>query len=228
EGGSPRGEPAYTQPALFALECALARLWQSWGVEPDVVIGHSVGEYAAACVAGVFSLEDGLELIAERGRLMQELPRAGEMAAVFAGEERVKAALAPYAEEVSVASVNGPEEVAISGASRAVQAVLETLKADGIVAHKLNVSHAFHSHLIEAMLDAFERAARGLECAAPRLKLISNLTGQLVEDRLDGAYWRKQARSAVKFSDGVETLRELGCRWFVEIGPHTTLLDLTK
>ena len=152
-------ETAYTQPALFAVEYALSELWRSWGIEPAVVMGHSVGEYVAACVAGVFSLEEGLQLIAERGRLMQALAKDGSMAVVFADEERVQAAIAPYTEAVSMAAVNGPENVVISGARQEVQAVLDDLQAGGIKAQALSVSHAFHSPLMEPVLDRFEQSA---------------------------------------------------------------------
>ena len=126
-------ETAYTQPALFALEYALAELWQSWGIEPSVLLGHSVGEYVAACVAGVFSLEDGLRLIAERGRLMQGLPRDGRMAVVLAGAESLQTALAPYADTISIAALNGPDNTVIAGAKRAVDAVCAQLEAEGII-----------------------------------------------------------------------------------------------
>src|SRR5437588_92780 len=129
---SPLDETAYAQPALFALEYALAELWRSWGIEPDVVLGHSVGEYVAACVAGVFSPEDALKLIAGRGQLMQALPRNGEMAAVFADEARVSKFLAPFLEQISIAGVNGPENKAISGERQAIRAVLRTLESEGI------------------------------------------------------------------------------------------------
>src|SRR4051794_22979802 len=124
-------QTAYTQPALFAVEYALAELWRSWGVQPAAVAGHSVGEYVAACVAGLFSLEDGLKLVAARGRLMQALSAPGAMASIKAGEARVAAAVAPYAGRVAVAAVNGPESVVVSGEPEAVQAVLEAFKAAG-------------------------------------------------------------------------------------------------
>jgi acyl transferase domain-containing protein len=221
-------ETAYTQPALFALEFSLARLWQAWGVEPDVVLGHSIGECVAACVAGVFSLHDGLKLVANRGRLMQELPHGGDMAAVFAPEEKVTAALAPFAAEVSVAAINGPEEVTISGVRRNVDAVLDILKAEGIAFQKLTVSHAFHSPLMDPMLDRFERAAGGLDYKRPRVTLISNLTGQVVDGGLDQAYWRNHVRQPVRFAAGIRTVRDLGCRALIEIGPHPTLLGMAK
>ena len=156
---SPLDETAFTQPALFALEYALAELWRSWGVQPAAVMGHSVGEYAAACVAGVFSLEDGLKLIAERGRLMQALPERGKMAAVLADEARTAKAIAGHLRELSIAAVNGPENVVISGTEQAVQAAVASLEAEGIQSVSLNVSHAFHSPLMEPMLDAFSKAA---------------------------------------------------------------------
>src|SRR6185503_8415424 len=152
-------ETAYTQPALFAVEYALAEVWRSWGVQPAVVLGHSVGEYVAACVAGVFSLEDGLKLVAARGRLMQALPQDGEMAVVLSDQARAAAAIQPYQQEISIAALNGPQNVVLSGRRQAVQAVRTALQAQGIQTQPLRVSHAFHSPLMEPMLASFARAA---------------------------------------------------------------------
>jgi myxalamid-type polyketide synthase MxaB len=223
-------ETAYTQPALFALEYALARLWQSWGIEPAVVMGHSVGEYVAACVAGVFSLADGLTLIAKRGQLMQDLMPAGEMAVVLAGESQVATAVAPYAETVSIAAINGPENTVISGDRESIQKILGQLESVGIRAHRLTVSHAFHSPLMESMLDPFEQTAAKIAYAPARLKLISNLTGQLVEDGLmaEASYWRRHVRETVRFSTAMETLSEQGCEIFMEIGPNPILLGMGR
>ena len=221
-------QTAYTQPALFALEYALAELWRSWGVEPDVVMGHSVGEYVAACVAGVFDLEDGLTLIAERGRLMQALPQDGAMAAVFAPEEQIAAALEPYRDQVSIAAVNGPENTVISGAREAVQAVLETLRAAGVAAKPLTVSHAFHSPLMEPMLDDFEEEACRLHFEAPRIPLVSNLSGGILEPGLvpGATYWRRHVRQTVRFAAGMEAIA--GYDVFIEPGPRPTLLGMGR
>lgn len=223
-------ETAYTQPALFALEYALAELWKSWGIVPDAVMGHSVGEYTAACVAGVFSLEDGLKLIAERGRLIQSLPQDGMMAAVFTNEARITSVLAPYAGQVAIAGVNGPENVVISGVREAVQEVLEQLKSQGINAQPLQVSHAFHSPLMESILDPFEDIARDLKFQAPRIPLISNLTGKILDPQEipDATYWRNHLREAVRFFAGIETLHHRGYDLFVEIGPSSTLIGMGK
>lgn len=221
-------ETEYTQPALFAIEYSLALLWRSWGVAPDVVLGHSVGEYVAACVAGVFSLSDGLKLIANRGRLMQKLARDGEMAAVFATEEQVKRAIGRFAEDVSVAAVNGPEEVTISGASRSLNAVLQALSLEDVEFQRLKVSHAFHSPLMDPVLDPFEGVARHVEYRPPRVPLISNVTGQAVDGVPDASYWRKHVRQPVMFSAGFKTVREYGCHSYIEIGPQSTLLELAK
>ena len=163
---SPLDQTCYTQPALFAIEYALAELWRSWGVRPSFVMGHSVGEYVAACVAGVFSLEDGLKLIAERGRLMQSLPSRGKMAAVFASRERVAAAMASST-QVSFAAINGPGSVVISGDATEVQQVLSRLAKDDIMSKELVVSHAFHSSLIEPILGEFEKRAAGIGYSEP-------------------------------------------------------------
>ncbi len=233
---SPRGrgerldETAYTQPALFAVEYALAQVWRSWGIEPSVVMGHSVGEYVAACLAGVFSLEDGLKLIAARGRLMQALPAGGEMAAVFASVERVAAAVAPFRDSVSIAAVNSPTETVLSGARESVGAVLSSLKAEGVKAHRLKVSHAFHSPLMAPMLAAFADTAAEVAYTSPRLGLISNLTGQLVkgEEIAQAEYWLRHIRGAVQFAQGMQTLDAAGYQVFVEIGPRPTLLGLGR
>ena len=227
---SPLDETAYTQPALFALEYALAELWQSWGIEPGAVLGHSVGEYAAACVAGVFSPEDALKLIAERGHLMQALPHNGAMAAVFAGEARVAEAIAPFLDRVSIAGVNGPGHTVISGAQETVQSLLQSFASAGIHAQPLNVSHAFHSPLIEPVLDAFEQVAGQVRFAAPRIPFISSLAGRALEQgEIPGAsYWRRHTRETVRFAEGMNTLSAMGYELFLELGPTPTLLGMGK
>ena len=227
---SPLDETEFTQPALFALEYALAELWRSWGVQPAAVMGHSVGEYAAACVAGVFSLEDGLKLIAERGRLMQALPERGEMAAIFADEAQVAKAIGKYGDEVSIAAINGPENVVISGAEQALQAALASLEAEGIKSVALNVSHAFHSPLMEPMLEEFSRAAAKVRFSAPAIGIVSNVTGQLTTDGslTEPGYWRRHAREAVRFSAGIQALSREGYRLFIEVGPSPTLCGMAS
>ena len=217
----------YTQPALFALEYALAELWRSWGVEPAYVMGHSLGEYVAACVAGVFSLEEGLDLVAWRARLMHELPRRGGMAAVYANETAVRAAIVPFSREVSVAALNGPH-VVISGAEDALETILQEFKRQGVRTRRLTVSHAFHSPLMEPALDEFGRRAAGVTRAMPRVGVVSNVTTrvQTAGDDFGPEYWRRHAREPVRFADGIRTLRDKGCNVFVEIGPHPVLLGL--
>ncbi len=185
----------YTQPALFALEYALAMLWQSWGIKPTAVMGHSVGEYVAATVAGVFSLEDGLKLIAARGRLMGDLPTGGEMAAIFADEQRVKNAIQGYEKSVSIAAVNTPGQIVISGAGSAIQEIVAKLNIAGVKTRPLVVSHAFHSPLMEPMLDAFEEVASQIRYSTPQIRLISNVTGQVVGPEITTAHILAQACS---------------------------------
>lgn len=227
---SPLDETAYTQPALFALEYALFELWRSWGIIPDAVMGHSVGEYVAACVAGVFSLEDGLKLIAQRGRLMQTLPPNGAMAAVFTNVTQVASAIEPYVGQVSIAAINGANNIVISGEYKAVQAVISKLEAQGVDSRRLNVSHAFHSPLTEPILDTFEDIAAQVEYSSPQIRMISNVSGSLVEGRevAQAEYWRRHVREAVKFSTGMQTLHEQGYQLFVEIGPHPVLLGMGR
>ena len=223
-------ETAYTQPALFALEYALAQLWISWGIKPVAVMGHSVGEYVAACVAGVFTLQDGLRLIAERGRLMQSAPRGGEMVAIFASEAVVSAAISSLKRQVSIAAINGQQNTVISGAGEAVSDIVRRLETAGIASRPLNVSHAFHSPLMDSILDEFEDAARSVNFSAPRLSLVSNLTGQVMGDGfVPGAdYWRRHLREPVRFAEGIDTLARLGHTIFVELGPTPSLINIGR
>lgn len=226
---SPLNETAYTQPALFALEYAVAKLWQSWGIEPTAVMGHSVGEYVAACIAGVFSLEDGIKLIAQRAALMQSLPTNGQMVAIFASEAAVTDAIAPYSKDVAIAAINGPNSIVISGHQDAVQAILKDLAAREIEYRVLQVSHAFHSPLMEPILDKFEQIAQQVKYSTPQLPLISNLTGQPVGKEIASAsYWRQHLREAVRFYQSVQTLHEQGYQLFLEIGPDAVLSGMGR
>ena len=220
----------YTQPALFAIEFALAALWKSWGIEPDAVLGHSVGEYVAACVAGVFPLEVALQLVAARARLMQGLVQDGVMAAIFEEEALVSAAIRPYLDSVAIAAVNGPQNIVISGERQAVQIVLDGLGAQGVRSKILPVSHAFHSPLMEPILAEFERMAAQIGYQEPRIPLISNLTGDMFPAGTEpnAAYWRRHTREAVRFSDGVRTLIGNGYELFLEAGPTPVLSALGK
>jgi acyl transferase domain-containing protein/acyl carrier protein len=226
---SPIGETAYTQPALFALEYALAELWRSWGIVPAAVMGHSVGEYVAACVAGVLTLEDALKLVAVRGRLMQALPAGGAMAAVLADEQRVRHEIERFP-ALSIAAVNGPDNVVISGRGRDIDAVSAQLETRGVRVQRLAVSHAFHSQLMEPMLGELEQLVGEIDLREPRLELIGNLTGSVVrpEEIRKPESWRRHARETVRFSTGVETLVRNGYHTFLEIGPTPTLSTMGR
>ena len=225
---SPIDETSFTQPGLFALEFALTELLKSWGIQPAAAAGHSVGAYAAACAAGVLALEDAVTLITARGRLMQTLPPGGAMAAVFADEARVRAAIAPDSALVAIAALNGPDNVVISGAQTAVERGLQRLAADGVRVERLVVSHAFHSPLMEPMLDDFERVAERVTARPPQIALISDLTGELLEKEPSPAYWRRHAREPVRFGAALATLYARGCRLFVEVGPGPTLSGIGR
>jgi len=217
------GHTSFAQPALFAIEMGLARLWQSWGIEPDVVLGHSVGQYAAACVAGVFSLEDGARLMAERGRLFGDLPEGGRMVAVFADPQRVERAAEEFP-QISVAAYNGPNTV-LSGPAADLEKIVATLSGDGIRCTWLDTSHAFHSELLEPALDEFESYAKGFEFTVPTLPLVCNRTGAVLtaETPLDAHYWRRHSRQPVQFAESVRTVAKLGCSVLMEIGPQPVL-----
>lgn len=218
-------QTVYTQPALFAVEYALANLWRSFGIEPAFVLGHSLGEYVGACIAGIFSPGDALKLVAARSRLMQALPPDGTMVAAFAEEARVADIIGADSAEVAVAAVNGPENTVISGRTDAVQRVCTRLEQHGISHQPLKVSHAFHSPLVAPMLAEFEQVARRVRFEAPRLPMVSNVTGRLVEgtEASEAGYWVDHVRRPVRFADGMRTLVDRDVRWFLEVGPHPTL-----
>jgi acyl transferase domain-containing protein len=226
---SPIDETRFTQPALFAIEWALAELWRAVGIRPEAVLGHSVGEIAAACVAGVFDVEDALRLVAARGRLMGELPSGGAMVSVRADERRVAAVLAPFRESAAIAAINAPEEVVISGAEDAIGAVAAALGREGIRVARLAVSHAFHSPLIRPSVGPFEEAAARLRYERPKLVLISNVTGAAAGAEVaQPAYWARHIEAPVRFQDGIRTCAALGIDAFLEIGPRPTLLALGR
>ena len=221
-------QTAYTQPALFALEYALYRLWQSWGIQPDAVMGHSVGEYVAACIAGVFSLEGGLQLIAARGRLMQQLPEGGMMVSLMASADRVAEAIAGRP-EVAIAAINGPESTVISGSQTGVRTVVAQLEAAGIKSKPLKVSHGFHSPLMKPMLAEFEEVARQISYSPPQLEMISNVSGQVATDEVaTPEYWCRHILAPVNFAAGMKTLHQRGYDLFLECGAKPILLGMGR
>ncbi|WP_193200137.1 type I polyketide synthase, partial [Nostoc sp. MG11] len=221
---SPIDQTIYAQPALFSLEYALVQLWKSWGVEPSVVIGHSVGEYVAACVAGVFSLEDGLKLIAERARLMQSLPPIGEMVAVFASEAVIRNITEIDFARVAIAANNGVQNTVLSGEQQAIRQICANLTAAGVHTKKISTSHAFHSPLMKPILAEFRRIAATITYNPPQIDIISNVTGeQLITEVINAEYWCNHLISSVQFAKGLQGLYTAGYEIFLEIGPKGTL-----
>ena len=219
-------QTAYTQPALFALEYALAELWRSWGIEPDAVMGHSVGEYVAACIAGVFSLEDGLKLIAHRGRLMQSLPENGAMVVVAADAERVRELIASTKSTAVIAAINGPQNVVLSGEAEQLEPLIKQLTATDIKTTRLHVSHAFHSPLVEPILDPFRQIAKTVNFEAPKLPIVSNVTGEVATSDIATAdYWVNHIHQPVQFNQGMMTVHQ-HCEIFLEVGPKPVLLGM--
>lgn len=218
----------FTQPALFAVEYALAALVKSWGMTPDAVIGHSLGEITAACAADVITLEDAMRLVTARGALMRRLPSGGTMASIFAEESVVRALIDKVAPDITVAAMNGPLNTVVSGDRDALRPLLEELDRRDISYRELQVSTAFHSPRTEPILDELENVAGQLKHNAPKLPLISNVTGELLAAAPDKSYWRRHTREAVRFGDGMLALAKLECRTFLEIGPHPVLLPLAQ
>ncbi len=228
-GHSPLHQTAYTQPALFALEYALVQLWLSWGVRPAAVMGHSLGEYVAACVAGVFSLEDALRLVAARARLMQALPPNGAMYAVLADPNTVTEAIQPYSKRVAIAAINGLQNVVLSGDSNDLASAIADLKTRGIKSKKLQVSHAFHSPLMKPMLAEFRKIAAKMTYSPPKIKLISNLTGDEANAEIaTPQYWCRHILQPVNFATSIETLASQGYQAMIEIGAKPTLLSMGR
>ena len=220
----------YAQPSLFAFEYALAELWRSWGIEPRVVLGHSLGEYVAAVIAGVFSVEDGMRLVCARARLMDKLTEAGAMRSIAATAERVQKAIAGLEKEVAIGVINGAETVVLSGLAATVERVAKQLEAEGIRTRALEVTHAFHSPLLEPILDEFEACAEKVTYHAPQIRIISNLTGKTAqaEQIATARYWREHMRGTVQFDAGLKSALATGCQTLLEIGPQPHLLSLGK
>ena len=224
-------QTAFTQPVLFSFEYAIAQLWLFWGVRPAVMLGHSLGEYVAACLADVFSLEDALKLVAARGRLMQALPSGGAMLVVMADESFCANLTANY-KDLSVAAVNGPRSTAISGGEGAIAQISTQLKAQNIQHKPLKVSRAFHSPLMEPMLAAFRQVAESVSYQPPKIDIVSNLTGEIVPrftaDSFAANYWMRHIRQPVLFSQGIQALHSRGVKTFLECGPRPALITAAQ
>lgn len=216
----------FTQPALFTIEYALAQLWRSWGVKPAGMIGHSIGEFVAACLAGVFSLEDALRLVATRGRLMQELP-GGSMLSVRQSAADVEPRLSP---ELAIAAVNAPGLCVVSGPTAAIAQLQQTLEAEEILCKPLHTSHAFHSPMMEPIVAPFAETVRTVQLHPPKLPFVSTVTATWItpDQATDPLYWAHHLRATVRFADGIEALWQQPERVLLEVGPRTTAATMAR
>ena len=218
----------YTQPALFAVEYALTELLKSWGIAPDAVVGHSLGEIAAACAADVITLDDAMRLVIARGALMQGLPSGGAMISIMADEFVVRPLVDRTAPEIALAAMNGPLNTVVSGNQDMLKMLRDELDRQGINYRQLRISNGFHSPRTEPILDDLEKAAAQIEHHAPRVPLISNLTGDLMSAAPDKSYWRRHLREGVRFGEGMLALAKLECQTLLEVGPHPALLPMAQ
>lgn len=229
-GGDSLNQTGNTQPAVYALEVALAELWRAYGGTAEVVAGHSVGEYAAAAMAGIFTVEDGARLISERARLMQSLPKGGGMLGVLASRSRVEELISAWSpKDVEIAAYNGPGNVVLSGQVVSLTKLEKRFEKEGIDCRQLSVSHAFHSALMDPILKSFQKTAESIPYKKPTLPIYSNVTGRLeIEGMADSDYWVRHIREPVQFETTVHTMLGDGLDMFVEIGPKNTLLNLGR
>lgn len=219
----------YTQPALFCLEYSLAKLWHSFNVQPHVLVGHSLGEYVAACIAGVFTLEDAIGMVATRAKLMHALPKDGSMVAVSMPYEKLSVLLQPHTKEVAIAAINGKERCVISGKKDAIELILKELQSENIAVSTLPVSHAFHSPLMQPMIAAFGEYLNNITFNTPRIPIISNLTGQYADDSIcTKEYWLNHILEPVQFSRSVNLLKDKKIGACIEIGPSPVLCSLAR
>ena len=219
----------YTQPALFCLEYALAKFWQSLGVQPHLLAGHSLGEYVAACIAGVFSLEDAIGMVAKRAALMQALPKDGSMAAVSLSHQKLLVHIQPYAKDVAIAAINADERCVISGKKESIDLILKNLEAENIGFSMLPVSHAFHSPLMQPMIAAYGEYLDTITFNEPRIPVISNLTGQLADESIrTKEYWLQHILEPVQFAKTAKTLKEYRIGICIEVGPSPVLCSLAR
>lgn len=224
---TPLDQMMYAQPAMFSIEYALAQLWRSWGIQPELLLGHSLGEYVAACLAGVFTLADGLKMVAARGRLMQQDTEPGLMVVAFAGENQVAEAIAPYQDEVGIAAINGARSVTLSGRTEATSAAVVALEAAGVRTRRLNIPHAAHSPLMEPIMAPFRQVVAEVALSPPQLEVVSNVSGRLAGAELATVdYWVDHLRRPVRFTDGIACLQEQGAGIYVEMGPRPTLSSM--
>ena len=229
EVNTPIEDNIYGQPCLFALEYALTKLWQYWGIEPDVLMGDGLGEYVAACVAGVFSLEDGLKLIVKRGSMMQASSSGSEVLEISASETQVGDVLRLYAPDIFIVASEKPCCLVISGAKEAIQAICSKLATKKIKTRQLSISQAFHSDLMKPMMSDFEAVASEVVYSLPQIPIVSNVTGQVSDVEISSAaYWVKHELQPICFAEGIKTLNQEDCEVFIEIGPKPVLLELRR